>query len=156
MKQFSVRDEYKYFMRCLPVRIENRGEKKKKISRQAIRTKTHTMVKNLIRRPYDRTAARQTRKKNRELKQRNYERSLKGLPPLEKKKKPRPYKLTGKYVGRFSGNRKNYNRSDLQHLNKTTGNVAAATRSSKKYTGKYPNWYKMNEEKKNKSKDKIK
>ena len=112
------------------------------------------MVKNLIKRPYDRKAARQTRKKNRELKQQNYERSLKGLPPLEKRNIRRSYRLTGKYVGKFSGNRKKYNRVDLQHLNKITGNVAATNRPSKKYTGKYPNWYKMNEERKKNHKTK--
>ena len=105
------------------------------------------MVKHAIKRPYDRKAARRTRKKNRELKQQNHVRTSKGLPPLEKgNKKKRSYHLTGKYVGKFSGNRKKYNRLDLLHLNNIAGN--ATGRRSNKYTGKYPMWYKMNEEKK--------
>ena len=98
-------------------------------------------------RPYDKAKARETRLRNRRLKEKNKQRALQGLPPLPKETtKKRTYKYTGLHRGRAGRPLRTFKKESLAHLNTvqsrymTLSGNPYRTKTAPTYRGQYPVW----------------
>lgn len=98
-------------------------------------------------RPYNKAKAKETRLRNRRLKETNKQRALQGLPPLPKEKTTkRTYKYTGLHRGRAGRPFRTFKKESLVHLNKiqsrymTLSGNPYRTKVAPMYRGQYPMW----------------
>lgn len=98
-------------------------------------------------RPYNKAKARETRLRNRRLKETNKQRALQGLPPLPKTTTTkRTYKYTGLHRGRAGRPLRTFKKESLVHINTiqsrymTLSGNPYRTKAVPMYRGQYPLW----------------
>ena len=110
-------------------------------------------------RPYNKAKARETRLRNRRLKEKNKQRALQGLPPLPKETTlKRTYMYTGLHRGRAGRPLRTFKKDSLLYINMVQSRYMTLEgnpyrkKEAPVYSGQYPQWKKQRIKKKCKQK----